>query len=122
MAVSSAQRDATMDSLLRPLIHIMKRNFDTLILNIEGVPFEDNASLKTVSFLALTAVIPADEDSLVDAKLRLYGLIQKIYTGGVIDVSAEDIALLKTRIGAVFTNVIVVGRAFDLLEMAECGT
>lgn len=94
----------------------MKRDFDALILKLDGEPFEDKATLKTVAFLSVTT--PLQEDSMlpVEQKMKLYGLAQKVHRGGIVDLSAEDMALLKSRIGSVFNNVVVIGRAFDLLE------
>lgn len=94
----------------------MKRNLDTLILNIDGQPFEDSATLKTVCFLAATATLPTDQNAPIANKLALYALAQKLHIGGEVDLTAEEIALLKERIGKAFASVVVIGRAFELLE------
>lgn len=94
----------------------MKRNLDAPILDLEGRPFEDQATLKTVSFLAATASLPSDQNLSVSSKLELYSLAQKLHTGGEVDLTAEEISLLKDRIGKTFASVIVIGRAFELLE------
>jgi hypothetical protein len=36
--------------------------------------------------------------------------------GGEVDLSAEEIALLKNRIAKVMASVVVIGRAFEMLE------
>lgn len=96
----------------------MKRNLDALILQLDGNPFEDKATLKTVVFMAVTTPLQADQHDSVDQKIRLYTLAQKVYQGGEVDLSAEDISLIKDRIGKVFNHVVVIGRAFELLEQA----
>lgn len=94
----------------------MKRNLDAPILNLDGKPFEDLASLKTLAFMAVTTPIKSDEQMPVADKIKLYALAHKTHLGGVVDFSSEELALLKTRIGGLFTHVIVVGRAFELLD------
>ena len=94
----------------------MKRNLDLPILQLDGKPFEDKATLKTVAFLAVTATLQSDQSMQVNEKMRLYALAQKVHAGGVVDLEAEDVALLKDRIGKAFSHVVVIGRAFELLE------
>jgi hypothetical protein len=36
--------------------------------------------------------------------------------GGEVELSSEDITLIKERIGKVFANVVVIGRSFEILE------
>lgn len=93
----------------------MKRNLDLPILQLDGQPFKDDPTLGTVCFLAVTGSLPNDERQDGAQKMRLYGLAQKVHGGGVVDLTAEDVALLKERIGRAFT-VLVVGRAYELLE------
>jgi hypothetical protein len=94
----------------------MKRNFSTPILKIDGTAFDDKPTLATVSFMALTANLPGDDRMTGEQKVKLYKLAHLVvHAGGVKEVTAEDIALLKDRIGKAF-GVLVVGAAWDLLE------
>ena len=93
----------------------MKRDFDTVLLNLMGKPFDDNATLQTVCLMVLTAQLDSDRSQSVQAKLACYKLAQKLLPGGIVDVTSEEITLLKDRVGAM-CSVIVVGRVFDLLE------
>lgn len=111
----------------------MKRNFSAPIRDIKGAPIltmeeqgpdgegkaqppkQVPATLAFASFAALTMPLRGDEAMGAEQKLRLYALTQKVHAGGVVDVSAEDIALLKERIGRAH-GVLVVGRAYELLE------
>jgi hypothetical protein len=93
----------------------MKRDFSAPILKIDGTEYDDKANLATVSFMALTAQVPGDERMTGEQKLRQYKLAHLVHRGGVQEVSAEDVTLLKERIGKAF-SVMVVGKAYELLE------
>lgn len=94
----------------------MKRNLDAQILNFDGKPFDDAPTLGGLCFLAVTAPQEADARLPLDQKLKLFGLAQKVHAGGVTDLSAEDIALLKARAGTSPLSIVAVGRVCELLE------
>ena len=93
----------------------MKRNFDLPMTDFDGKPYGDGATLRTVAFMAIQAVLPTDDRMVVGQKLALYNLAAKVAKGGVVDLSVEDLALLKERIGNAMTPM-AVGKAFELLE------
>ena len=94
----------------------MKRNLDTPILQLDGTEFADKATLGTVCFSAVVAVIPDDQNSEIYQKIALYNLAKILAIGGEVDLTAEDIVLLKERVGKVISNVVAIGRVFELLE------
>jgi len=57
---------------------------------------------------------PVQNESGVD-KVKKYELAKKVYIGGEVDLIAEEITLIKERIGDIFAPVIV-GQVFDILE------
>lgn len=93
----------------------MKRNFDAVLLDLDNQPFSDNATLKSICIAGLVTPTPDDNQQPATEKVRLFTLAQKIHAGGVIDVTAEEIADLKARIGKNF-HTLVVGRAFQMLD------
>lgn len=93
----------------------MKRNLDTPILKLDGAEYADKPTLKLICFTAIAEPLPGDEKLTPVDKLKLYALAQKLHAGGVVDLSAEEIAQLKDRIGRGY-SALVVGRAFELLE------
>jgi hypothetical protein len=93
----------------------MKRNFDAPLTDFDGKPFEDGSTLKTICMAALVSAADGDQQAKGEDKVKLFQLAQRIHAGGVIDVTSEDIATLKGRIGKLF-GVVAVGRAFELLE------
>lgn len=94
----------------------MKRNLEAPILDLDGKPLPDEATLKSVLFLAVTTPQKDDDRLDVKKKLELYSLAQKVHAGGEVDFTAEEIAALKDRVAKVFVHVVVVGRTFELLE------
>lgn len=72
-------------------------------------------ALGDVCCVALQAQLP-DEQNLSGAeKVKRFKLAVAIANGGVQDLKAEDISLLKTMIGKCYGTAIV-GRAYELLD------
>ena len=94
----------------------MKINLDVPILQLDGTEFSDKPTLKIICFLSVTTPIKSDETLTAADKIRLYRLAQRIAGDSVVDLDAEDVALLKDRISKVIAHVVVLGRAFDMLE------
>lgn len=94
----------------------MRVDLNSPILQLDGTEFGDKLTLKSVCFLAVTTPHKDDEGMAVDLRMRLYRLAQRLVAGGISDFDAEDIALLKERIGKTIAPVVIMGRAFDLLE------
>lgn len=96
----------------------MKRDLAAPILQIDGTEFPGKSkhTLQTVCFTALT--VPHDDDARLptEEKIKLYKLAQRISQGGDVEFTSEELALLKARIAKVFVHVVVIGRAFDLLD------
>lgn len=94
----------------------MIRDFNAPLKNLDGEPFEDLETLHRIALFACTTVLPKDQHQSMEEKIKLYGLAQKIHPGGEIELTAEQIVLLKTRIAAFPLSPIAIGRAIDLLE------
>ena len=93
----------------------MKRNLDAQLLNLADQPFEPACDLLFVCSSAALGQLTGDETLSIDRKLALYNLGKKMRHGGVVDFTAEEISLLKDRIGRMFP-VQLIGRAFEHLE------
>jgi hypothetical protein len=95
----------------------MKRNFDAPMVDPQGNPYADDATLKTIAFMSLQAAgnLPGDERMTVNEKLAIYRLTNLIVQGGMVDLTSEDLSLLKDRIGKAM-NPMAVGRAFEMLD------
>jgi len=103
----------------------MKRNFDTTFKQLNGDDLKDGGaatagvdavlSLKVVSVNSLLAPFEVDKNLSGEEKLRRYLLATKIHAGGEVDLTAEDISLLKLLIGRGY-SALIVGQAFLMLE------
>jgi hypothetical protein len=98
----------------------MKIDFDSKIVDLAGneVPIkEDNVevplTLKSVSINSLMSQTKENESG--EVKLKNYKLAERIFVGGVVEIEAEEITLLKEKI-ALFWGTLVVGCAGKILE------
>jgi len=96
----------------------MKINFNQPIKQLDGKVVKDSTGELTLKSIAIGALsnIGQDENPSAEEKVKWYDLTLKIYNAkGELDVSVEDVALLKARIGKGFVPL-VVGRAYEMLD------
>lgn len=72
-------------------------------------------TLAAALFRALNATFKGDDGMPQDKQRRLYLLTKKVAPGGEVDLSAEEIVLLKERVAQAF-HFLIVGRCHDLLD------
>lgn len=73
-----------------------------------------DATLRLAIVNSLLAPSKAKEESGIE-KVKKYELAKRVYVGGEVELSAEEITLIKEGIGRLF-QPIIVGQAFDMLE------
>jgi len=99
----------------------MKVNFNRSIKDLAGEDLTENKVLVTLKVVATNALMATfeDEKGLSGAeKLTRYVLGQKIHAAGAdeeVEVTAEEVTLLKLLIGKAF-GPLIVGSAYQLLE------
>jgi hypothetical protein len=93
----------------------MKRNLDQVMTDLDGKDFQDKATLKTIVFNALASPMQEDSSMSIDKKMKQYALLQTINKGGEVELTAEDISLIKER-GCKIFPLIVFGRMVEMLE------
>lgn len=122
----------------------MKRNFDIVITDFDGAPIKDGPdrvkrladgsivydektslpvitekappiTLKSLSFMAMRATLERDDQMKADDKLKMYALGHKISKGGIVEITVEELATLRERIGRTF-DYITVGSAIAILD------
>lgn len=100
----------------------MKVNFDTTLLTLDGKVVKSDvdgkkvsATLKSICVNVLMVSNPREKDLGGEEKLKRYELARKINAGGEIEVSAEDVALLKELVGYLY-GPLVVGNVYSLFE------
>lgn len=75
----------------------MKVNLDQVLKNPKGEPFADNATLGMAAYSALGAQLPTDGQLPADKKQAVFRISVAIANGGEVELTAEDIALIKDR-------------------------
>jgi len=93
----------------------MKRDLNQVMTDLNGDEFADKATLKLMCFSALATPMQEDGAIPMDKKMKQYSLVQKVNAGGIIDLTAEEIALIKERASKLFP-LIAFGRMVELLE------
>ncbi|MFA5406994.1 MAG: hypothetical protein WC307_06580 [Candidatus Nanoarchaeia archaeon] len=96
----------------------MEIDFNQTINDLDGKPIPNElheaVTLKSISRTALLNMAP-DEKLKPEDKVKRYDLAMKIYLGTKVDLTIEEIAMLKPIIGNSF-GPLVVGRAYSMLE------
>jgi hypothetical protein len=99
----------------------MKINFDSELKALDGAALQTGGNESKPFTLKLAAVEALMRDTDQDAKqsgeqkLKRFDLAERIFKGGEIEITPEEAALIKERIGKGFTPA-VVGPAFRLLN------
>lgn len=93
----------------------MKLNLNVELADAKGNPFQDKAKLGDALYGAMNSPMPADNQLPLPEQIKRYRLLQLVGKGGEIEVTAEDIAMLKERVSKLFP-ISVVGAVTDLLE------
>lgn len=101
----------------------MKVNFDTVLMGLKGQPIKVSEAPDsedcTLGFVSALALQQHSQDDLLK-KLKVFKLLKAIVESegkGEIEITTEDVVLLKEKIGAPgFNNPVVCGRCVELLE------
>ena len=95
-------------------------NVDVKLMTLDGKVMMDadssgNAVEATVKTLLINAVLAPTKDEKGVDKVRKYELAKMIFKGGKVDLTPEDIVLIKQQVGDNFAPV-VVGQVFEMLD------
>lgn len=94
----------------------MMINTDVKILQITGEPVKDDkGNSATVKSVILDALSTPIQNEMGDVKFRKYGISKKIFDNEPVDLSAEEISLIKELIGKFYAPQ-VVGFIWNYLE------
>lgn len=94
-----------------------KVNLDTLIRDLSGDPISD-LTAKKIMVDALLVTLEEDARLTGEQKIKNFTLAQRVSCGGEVELIAEDIALIKSRVARAF-NTLVTGRVWELLDPAS---
>jgi hypothetical protein len=101
----------------------MKIKTDTPIKNLAGQVMKDNdgqgnsmdASVRTVVVNALLAPLQQGKNEQGVDKVKKYELAKKIFSDDEVELTVEEVALIKSRVGETFPPL-VVGQVYEMLE------
>ena len=98
----------------------MKVNATQTLSAIDGNPLQDHDNdkpiqLRTVCVNALLATLEEDRSQTGEGKLAAWTLAKRLQDEDEPDLKAEELALLKERVGKCFSPA-VVGPAFQVLD------
>ena len=95
----------------------MKIRVTDVITNMEGHDLKEggqDVTFRTVFYGALNNFLP-DERPTNDLKAKCWGLMQKLFKDNEVNITSDEAALLKERVGLLY-NPLVYGRVCDLLD------
>lgn len=93
---------------------IKQRNGDPMIDN-DGTGKTVNANVRNALINALEASLKADQSDAPKKKYERSKLADKIYDNDTVELTSEEVTLIKERVGKVF-GAYVVKYLWDLLE------
>jgi len=101
----------------------MKIDLSKALLSFAGKPLSDGSeegktvTLDTVVLTALMSVTKEDQNAKSEQKVMVFKLGQKVAAakGKVVDLTPEELTLIRARINAVYAAPIIVGAAMELL-------
>lgn len=76
---------------------------------------DEDFTLAKCAIEALMAVFPDERELSGDDKVKRYKLASLIHKGGLVEITAEELSLLKRLIGK-FYSPLIVGQAYAMLE------
>lgn len=95
----------------------MKVNVDTPILEITGEPVPDLLA-KGIMIDALMVSMEDDVSLSGEQKIKNFMLAQRLSVGGEVELTSEEVGLIKSRVAKIF-NVLGTGRIWELLDPAS---
>ncbi len=96
--------------------NVKLRSFDGEVLkDNDGKGNVIDATLKNAIVNALLAPLGQGKAEIGTDKVKKFDLAQQIYNNDEVELTVEEVTLIKERVGEVF-GAIVVGQVFNLLE------
>jgi len=93
----------------------MKVDVDTEILTLDGQAFSPPVTIKDVCMGASIGQHQQDFQMPLAERRRLYSIGKRVFDGGLVELSKDDLTLLAVRIGMIYPTMLM-GRALEILE------
>ncbi len=102
----------------------MRIDLDQTLRTLEGQEFhlepDKVATLRAVCINALLTPLPDDQQAPSGSGYTLYSIAQRLYPGGVVELEASEIDLIKKRVERMYAPM-VTGQTWDMLEQRSPG-
>jgi len=96
----------------------MEINIGYIVKQIDGIApiVIDEGKELSVKDICINALLTASSNDNGDAKFNDYELFKRIKeSGDVVDLSAEEVVRIKTKVGEIY-QPLVVGQVYEILE------
>jgi len=93
-------------------------NLNTEITDFDGNSFPDKPTIKSAVMGSLINVLRGDETLAAEQKVKMFELAMRIHGAEQIELTAEDVSLIKERVGKAYPPM-VVGRVFQAIDPAS---
>ncbi|MFA5500918.1 MAG: hypothetical protein WC404_07565 [Candidatus Omnitrophota bacterium] len=91
-------------------------DFGTVLKNLDGVELKDGDKTLTLGLICANALLIAGTEKEEGAvKAQKYDLALKVYKGGSVEVTTDEISKLKSEISKAY-GPLVVGQAFRIFN------
>lgn len=96
----------------------MKIDFNKVLLDADDKPIKAREGSEEPATLLLVAKVALQESAQQDtpeSKLKAFDLLMHVRKGGVVEITPEQSAMLKERVGRVY-GPLIYGRATEILN------
>jgi len=100
------------------IIQVKSTDVKSLVENLKEYFTYEPFTLKTACFNVLGATIKGEENLSGKDKMKRFELAMKIKDSGEINLTSEEITLLKELIGKMY-GTLIVGRCYEILDPKE---
>lgn len=96
----------------------MQINLDVVLVNRKGEPLVDGPEPITLRVVLCNALEAVDNNKPSgEEKSKRYKLVKKLWSApAVIDLSVDDLSMLKNRVADSYPSPLVVGQVWELLD------
>lgn len=92
----------------------MRIDFNKEMMDLEGKPLKDGDEIIKLKKICVNSLLANDDKIDGTEKLKRFQLASKI-SKGTMDISVEDITLIKSMVGKYFSTIIV-GQVYEYFE------
>lgn len=98
----------------------MKLNFDFPIKNFDNIEMklEEGGAVYTAKLAVVNSLLAPEERIEGSEKLKRFALAKKVHAGGDLDLTVEQVALIKALTGK-FASTLIAGQILNYIETPQ---